>query len=424
MYKLLLADDEPLVLIGLKSMLQNEKYGVEICATARNGEQALALIKSEKPDIVITDIKMPVKTGLELIEQCREEIGETPVFIMLTSYEEFNFAKDAMHFGAVDYLIKLELNDKSLEAALDRAKERLAKINPGGGTHTEMQPFKDRFFIRLYNGLFESAEQYERERKELELTFDAKGYCAAFCTVHESGAQAMSGSKQFTLLTSTAQVVCDSVEKYVLCTITPLDAKHFVMCLALDEHTNEQMLRVAFANAAANAYRYFSVSVNFGIGRIVSEPLMLKASYKGACAAALLTGEKTSVVFDTSVEDIDEPTKEEPSRPMSHQERTVASVKEYISSNLAQSLSLNEVAAVFGFTPNYLSQLFAQYSSVGFVEYITDARVNAAKKLLLESDKKIYEISEQLGFDSAFYFSKVFKKLTGLSPREYVQTKQ
>ena len=51
MYKLLLADDEPLVLIGLKSMLQNEKYGVEICATARNGEQALALIKSEKPDI-------------------------------------------------------------------------------------------------------------------------------------------------------------------------------------------------------------------------------------------------------------------------------------------------------------------------------------------------------------------------------------
>ena len=73
-------------------------------------------------------------------------------------------------------------------------------------------------------------------------------------------------------------------------------------------------------------------------------------------------------------------------------------------------------------SPNYLSQLFGKYGDSGFVEYITETRIAAAKEMLEQGDLKVYEIAEKLGYESAFYFSKVFKKVTGLSPREYQQS--
>ena len=93
MIKLLIADDEPLVQIGIKSMLDWDRLGFEICGIAVNGEHALELIEETSPQIVITDIRMPVMNGLELIKACSEKYGKLPLFIVLTSYEEFNLVK-------------------------------------------------------------------------------------------------------------------------------------------------------------------------------------------------------------------------------------------------------------------------------------------------------------------------------------------
>lgn len=73
----------------------------------------------------------------------------------------------------------------------------------------------------------------------------------------------------------------------------------------------------------------------------------------------------------------------------------------------------------FGISPNYLSQLFKKHMNVGISEYITSQKIDESRKLLKETDLKIYEISDQLGFESSFYFSKVFKKITGLSPKDF-----
>lgn len=108
MIKLLIVDDEPLVQIGIKSMLRWDELGIEVCGTAMNGKAALEMIRQYRPDIVITDIKMPVMNGLELVKICRDEFGPIPLFIILTSFEEFSLIKEAMSYQAVDYLIKLE----------------------------------------------------------------------------------------------------------------------------------------------------------------------------------------------------------------------------------------------------------------------------------------------------------------------------
>ena len=80
---------------------------------------------------------------------------------------------------------------------------------------------------------------------------------------------------------------------------------------------------------------------------------------------------------------------------------------------------MNEVAAAIGITPNYLSHLFKKYSDLGFIEYVNHVKIKEAKKIMAEKNMKIYEIANSLGFDNAFYFSKVFKKVEGCSPSEY-----
>ena len=120
MLRILLVDDEPLVLIGLQGMLEWEKLGYTVCGTARNGKLALELIEREKPDIVIADVKMPVMDGLTLARTCRER-SALPAFIMLTSFEEFDYIKQAMGAGVVDYLVKLDLTPENLQTALAKA---------------------------------------------------------------------------------------------------------------------------------------------------------------------------------------------------------------------------------------------------------------------------------------------------------------
>ena len=90
MIKLLLADDEPLVLVGLKSMLNWDEYGITICGTARNGEQALELIEKERPDLVIADIKMPLKTGLEVMEECNKSTARVHFLLSLQVLKSVN----------------------------------------------------------------------------------------------------------------------------------------------------------------------------------------------------------------------------------------------------------------------------------------------------------------------------------------------
>ena len=94
--------------------------------------------------------------------------------------------------------------------------------------------------------------------------------------------------------------------------------------------------------------------------------------------------------------------------------------KKFINEHVKEKLTLNKVAEVFNISPNYLSILFSKYNDYGFTQYINQSKIEAAKKMMSEGNLKIYEISDLLGYESAFYFSRVFKKVAGVSPREYI----
>ena len=105
MFKLLIADDEQIVIEGIKDSINWDQYGIEVVGTAKNGAEALKLAKELEPDIIISDIKMPGLSGLELIEELKDFLPNVKV-ILISAYEEFDYAKQAIHLGVNSYLSK------------------------------------------------------------------------------------------------------------------------------------------------------------------------------------------------------------------------------------------------------------------------------------------------------------------------------
>lgn len=123
MIKVLIVDDEPFIRQGLKILINWNQYGFEVAGEAANGKEAVELMKSNVFDLVITDIKMPQMDGLELIEYTREHLSGKVGFIILSGFYEFDYAKKAIRFGVVDYVLKPIQKDE-LVRALEDYKER------------------------------------------------------------------------------------------------------------------------------------------------------------------------------------------------------------------------------------------------------------------------------------------------------------
>lgn len=530
MIKLLIANDEPLVQIGIKSMLNWADYNIQVCGSAMNGVVALEMIEEYSPEIVITDIRMPLMNGLELAKICRETYGRIPLFIILTSYEEFELARQALSYEVVDYLIKLELDAQSLANSIQKVLGRLEELRATEAVRSNgrplLQTYLDKFFLRLLHNLFDNEEQFHIQVKDLNLNFSHQYFATAHCEILEDSVQNMTHEKLMNLYNSTMQMVKDILNRYLPCEVISLDLKHFAVIFHFDAISNveHQKMMEALNNAGSMVHNYFNVHVTVGIGSVVDSPLKISDSYQDARVAfssatteepyrdynqvkpediknsfniTLFKNDLTrafeefdsGVLFDTLTQMIELfrshplrylqaidgacnilylalsllPSGEETlteifsddadnyrsiyrmsnveqvvewmtrlrdglcdtlrSKRVSYKEHVVTNIQKYIQNHIEERLTLNEVAAVFGLSPNYLSVLFKKTCSVGFSEYITQMKVSKAKSMLLEQDLKVYEVADQLGFESAFYFSKVFKKVMGMSPREFVQEK-
>ncbi len=535
MTKLLIVEDEPLVQIGIRSMLNWTELGIEICGIAKDGVQGLEFIEKYGPKIVITDIKMPRMNGLELMKACRERFGKLPAFLILTSYEEFQFLKEAMKYQVIEYLIKLELNQEDLTAAIKKALQSVEETeegNPNLTVSTVMvtQPFYDKFFIKLLFNLFENEKQERIQANELNLEFNASSYAVSHCEIVEYTPMWKSPDKNrlLSLYSSTIQMIQKIAKKYITCYAASLDTKHFSIIFCLDEAQGKnykEIISEVLDKTCSMVHNYFNVTILSSIGSPCHNPLHISEAYQDARQIfSSVTAEKPVLfyedlrtdkfsknIFNMSLfrndikkafEEFDTDTLTSVFNQISnifhaHQahylqsidaasnilylaisllpdgEETVAdifreetdgyrslykqanvdqvtgwllffrdglcnvlmeqkknyknhivtNVKKYIELHINEKLTLNDVSSVFGISPNYLSQLFKKYNDAGFSEYITQRKIAKAKVLMADSNLKLYEIADRLGFESSFYFSKVFKKVEGCSPRDYIQVK-
>lgn len=527
MYSLLIVDDELLVQVGLKSMLDYQKLGIDLIGIAGNGAAAYEIIKEQRPSIVIADIKMPIMTGLALMKKCMEDFGQPPVFIILTSYGDFQYAKEALTSQAVDYLVKFELTPDILETALQRAISKIASLNlcqepnlPG----CSLKEYQDKCYVRLIHNLFTNEEEFKNQSRSLGLNFDSVCYCAV-CFLTEYGSGGDSLSDNIKLYNNTLQMFYQVMSKYFDCQVIPVYVQRFVAIIKFnriwDDALSGELLSVLHRTIQM-IENYYQVELSAAVGRGVANPFYLSRSYSDTRnVIPYLTKEKNVIfidelsfhrqpatIFDISLfrndirkayqeydalalssifqnirtlfsqdethftQSIDLASsilhttitflsdganiasaifKDEPDTYQSLYRQTctadvllwldklevgllehfdlcrtnrpgnylVARIQTYITEHITEKLSLQEISDLFDINATYLSQIFKKYSNTGFNEFITETKIEKAKALLKETNLRTYEIAEQLGYENAFYFSRVFKKVTGKSPRDY-----
>ena len=155
MYKVVIVDDEPIIVEGLTKLLPWEKYGCTVASTAYNGNEGLEAVRREKPEILFTDIAMPGLDGLAMIAALRSEFPEMQISI-LTGYRDFDFCRQALKLGVVRFLLKPS-NMEELEEALREMAQRCGKM-AGPGDETEAADSASGFIVR--NALAYMEEHY------------------------------------------------------------------------------------------------------------------------------------------------------------------------------------------------------------------------------------------------------------------------
>lgn len=193
MYKILVVDDEILARVGIQSIIQWKKYGYEIIGEAENGLKAYELIKSEEPDIVISDIKMPILDGVGLVRKVKSE-GLRTRFIMLSSYSDFNYVKEAMKAGADDYILKLEMEPDSLLNTLSSVTEKISLQRSDFENSSEKNELfeknisilREKIIKDLLYGKMQGEDDTRRQLEELRLPLEGLHKCCIGIRVDNS----------------------------------------------------------------------------------------------------------------------------------------------------------------------------------------------------------------------------------------------
>ncbi len=148
MYGMVIADDELMIRKGLISIPWND-YDIEVLGVASDGEQALSLFKSECPEILLTDIRMPGIDGLKLIEAAKAENPEIQA-ILLTGYEDFNYAREAIRLGAIGYILKPSDPDEIIEI-VNKAKHNLQTFGRNNSSHGKSTSIRNKAIGKLFD---------------------------------------------------------------------------------------------------------------------------------------------------------------------------------------------------------------------------------------------------------------------------------
>ena len=185
MYKMIIVDDEPIIQMGLRSILNYNDYEIEIINVASTGEEAIEQIRMYSPDIVLMDINIPVMNGLEVMETIKKESVVSPVFIILSCHNEFEYAQRAIKLGAIDYLLKIELTSENLAEVLRKTILQIKKTK----MHTDSEKndlymkhvsLVDNFFLKLLNNWFETPESIYEMMTDLDITVSGTYYTCVY----------------------------------------------------------------------------------------------------------------------------------------------------------------------------------------------------------------------------------------------------
>ena len=387
MINLLIVDDEPLVLLTIKSLCRWEDFDIHIAGEAANGKAALEFIRGNpETDIVLTDVDMPVMNGIEFAEALQKE-NFSPAVIFLSSYSNFEYVRSAFKSGACEYMLKSELDERSLLNIIKRLQGGnlgLGRSRLTESTNQEHQGADGRrmFFDVILN---------KTDSADAESLFAESGFSVSwpFCfLILRPGDILLVHQRYENRLYDFQKTVTDLLRSFVPhksgdCGSISYDQYYIFMKDAPD-------LDIAFELFYRAAWTYIDTGFEKKSGGPAQNPADLKELFS-SCLAGFLP----------------------PSRLVVRSRRYI---REHFSDPL---LSLKDIAVYNGVTKNHLSFEFARETGENVSDFLARIRIREAEKLILETNLKMYEIAEKTGYQNVETFSRAFKRITGKSPSRY-----
>jgi len=359
---ILIADDEYSARRMLRMHLE-QLEGYTIVGEASNGQKALELFRSLRPDILITDIQMPIMNGLDLVEAIRRE-KEDQIVIILSCHESFHYAQRAIRLAVRDYLVKDLITLEDLAKCLSEAASLLSE-QPEASVEVFAPKPQDVHNIRGI--LPECASQIEKELQMLSSAFFTRDRAGTLRSIQNLYRAQLSGMTQFCFL--------QKINSILISWIVNECVRHGI---------------------AAD-------SVFAGSGSPLS---ILESAPEPAMACTLLC---------QWVENLMDSTEQE-----SRESERIRKVIAYLNENYHRDLSLQSIADHFHIHKVYLSRSFKEETGTNLNSYLSYLRIEKAKLLLCMKTYRTNEIAYMVGFNNTQNFYNVFRKLVGCSPSDYM----
>jgi two-component system response regulator YesN len=522
MFKVLVADDEPIILSGVKHLIDWEQNNCVLIGAASNGAETLEHITRLKPDIVICDIGMPAGSGLEVLRQISEELPEI-VFIMLTNHGEFELARESLRFNAVEYLLKNQLEAEDLEKALVRAikeREKRGKLNRvdmadeylrlnhrdmlegaalrfldgaalaadvvileeagvfngfgaalipldystlpdygdmDGEAKMKLSKWEQEIAEKIISAFFKNItlvhrpdscdflrllcwnvakDEWEEKitllRDKLitvsaQITQLCTGILAAgFFTGPASPASRLAFLEDYHYWTGECNAQFDSVQGFEFRRLDPegaegqlaglIRSRNAKGCMAFFDKIIERINHVPHRKAEAlmlcESFQHI-ISVTL-YGENDRDPISIAGN---SILKLKFISLKTEILARL------ESAKDFMASALPHQSAShhviIEKARQFIHHNLERRIGLQDVASHAGISAGYLSTIFKKELKISLMDYINQSKVERSCELIRLGTYRIYEIAGMLGFENAYYFTRVFRRHTGLSPTEY-----
>lgn len=531
MLKVFLVEDESVIRDGLRDNIPWQQYGFQFVGEAADGEMALPLIRKTRPDVLITDIKMPFMDGLSLSRIVSKEFPKTKI-VIISGYDDFEYARQAIEVGVDQFLLK-PITRLMLKKTLLEMKEKIEQeedkndyqIQYQAEMHVYEQFSRRRFMEKVLTGELTVKEIYE-EASKLSLEITAPCYNLLLFYLQEKNPD-LSGegmddfmrkqdevlhyflrhpeyllfrwnaSSYGVLIRSETSQIGELTEKglghirdfcigqehleWYVAVENPVERLsllpecyrqvnhyfayrfmmpdlHVLSKITLEDYVNSQdeqnidsvdpstmaqeVIRDFLEHGNESEIHDFVESYLQSISRALKSRMfrayvVLNIRFTMIAYVESLGASKEEYmkkIGDYAQEMNIEPDEvpayfvnmlqaafEIREQASSSQNRKLISrAIAYIDENyMHDSLSLNTVAAEAEVSANYLSAVFSQSMKKTFVEYVTEKRMEKAKKLLKSTSLSSGEIAARTGYKDSHYFSFVFKKTQGMSPREY-----
>lgn len=527
MLKALIVDDEPTHIQGLVRYIRWQELGFDTPSTAESGHEALDILRNNRIDVLISDVSMPVMTGIELVAECKAMHTQLQV-LMISGYNEFEFVQEAMNVGAQAYVLKpikveevesklttfrttleklkqidnqaQELRQK-VSGSLDVVRERfVADVIAEGGVNNEMLlswrglldlPLNNQEMGLIVFGYdqFHSSGQDARERVAIGAGFlkavhiglsdyrhvyvaktDADEVVALHINLHPL--ERASIEKQLVFIQNVMREQYDSTitignsrtcttweevpflykeAKFMMARSRLMEGGQILHYDRLDE-TDFQQFRlreevipeiIQLTEASADI-RKVAEHVNHVFDMLLSQPSIL-FSYIQAFGMALLSelarkqkwskelgGEMNLEMWQKLIDCKNEVQVREVVLDYVHRymvietkseanqrHNLIGKITEYIEAHFQEHITVKQIAEIYHLNASYLSVLFKKEMGKTISDFLQEIRMNSAKELLQDPSIKIYEVSEQVGFQTSAYFAYLFKKTTGYTPQEF-----